>query len=364
MAAPPNPSLADAPPAARFARSLATPTGVLIVLPLLVVSVGVVVLLLGRRATHDASDSMARRQLAAQAIDVQHDVSFALDQADPICASLRAAALSGLPFDDIAIRMHDMIVGRPGIANVSMSFPDGLMRGTYLDVKTGELNLQESRVTDHGTVRNNYRFAGGKPVFDSTETTTYDPRTRPHYKMATDAHTRVWMPPRTFFSSHKTGLTVTEPVYDQAGQLLAVTTVDFDVTELSSFIVHAPLADARTVMFSADGAILAFPSVPLPAIASKENRLLRHGDFGDPALEALFASVDFAKKPGELRCGALLRAADRRRRVPRVGRAGRRQARGDRGAARLVSGDARAVAHVVGPTAPLRRRASSSNSVN
>jgi serine/threonine protein kinase len=279
----------DAPPGARVARALASPTGVLILLPALVIAAGVVVMLLGARATRDASASMARRQMAAQAADVQHDVAFALDQADAMLGTLRSLADPALPMPDAAVRMRDLVIGRPGIANVSIAFPSGVMRGTYIDTKTGELQVQESIVGASGTARTNYGFTGGVHVV-STETTTYDPRTRPHYTLAQQARQRVWMPPRTFFTSHKTGLTVTEPIFD-GDALRAVTTVDFDVSELSSFIVRSPLPGSRTVMFAKDGTILAFPSVPLPATASRENRLLRHEDFGDPALEALFAAL-------------------------------------------------------------------------
>jgi hypothetical protein len=48
---------------------------------------------------------------------------------------------------------------------------------------------------------------------------------------------------------------------------------------------------ARTLVFAGDGTILAYPAAQLPAIATKENRLLRREDFGDPALEALFAAM-------------------------------------------------------------------------
>ena len=70
MTAPSQPSLAGAPPQERVGRALASPAGVLILVPLLAIATGVTVLLLGRSATRDASDTMARRQLAAQAVDV------------------------------------------------------------------------------------------------------------------------------------------------------------------------------------------------------------------------------------------------------------------------------------------------------
>ena len=285
MTAPSQPSLAGAPPPERLGRALASPAGVLILVPMLVIAAGVTVLLLGRSATRDASNTMARRQLAAQAVDVQHDVAFALDQADPMLASLRALADPALPIDRVAVQLHDLCVGRPGVANVSIAFPTGVMRGTFLDPASGELRVQE---TVPGT-RTNYSFTGGAHVAGS-ETTTYDPRTRPHWQLATQQKQRVWMPPRTFFTSHKTGLTVAEPIYT-AGELVAVSTVDFDVTEMSAFVVRPPFEGARTLVFASDGTILAYPAAQVPEAAIKDNRLLRHEDFADPALEALFAAI-------------------------------------------------------------------------
>ncbi len=279
-------------------RALASPLGVLILVPLLVVASGVTILLLGRSATREASDSMARRQLAAQATDVEHDVAFALDQAEPMFASLRALADPTLPIDRVASQLQNLVVGRPGVANVSIGFPNGTLRGTFLDVATGELRVQESLVAT-GTLRTNYSFAAGFHIVGS-ETTDYDPRKRPHWDLATRAKQRVWMPPRVFFTSHKTGLTVAEPIYASDGALVAVTTVDFDVTELSAFVVRAPFEGARTIVFAADGTILAYPAAQVPEAATKANRLLRHEDFADPALEALFAT--FKDQPiGELR---------------------------------------------------------------
>jgi len=284
-------------------RLLASPTGVLIILPLLVIASGVVVMLLGRHATLDASDTMARRQLAAQAVSIQQDVAFALDQADPLLASLRQLADPQLPMPELAQRTRDLVIGRPGIANVSISFPNGNLRGSFIEPKTGQLGVQESRFGEApggGTLRTNYGFARGAPEVLGTETTSYDARTRQHFQLATEKRARVWLPPRVFFTSHNTGLTVAEPLYGADGSLVAVLTVDFDVTALSAFISRAPFEGARTLMFASDGTILAFPSVPLPAAAIKENRLLRAADFADPALDALFASLG-TSSPKELR---------------------------------------------------------------
>src|SRR5262249_39977432 len=65
----------------RIARPPASPLGVLITIPALVIAVGLGILLLGRDATRSASSEIARRLLATHATSVQSDVAFALDQA-------------------------------------------------------------------------------------------------------------------------------------------------------------------------------------------------------------------------------------------------------------------------------------------
>ena len=45
--------------------------------------------------------------MAAQAADVQHDVAFALDQADAMLATLHSLADPALPMTEAAVRMRD-----------------------------------------------------------------------------------------------------------------------------------------------------------------------------------------------------------------------------------------------------------------
>ncbi|CAN5921675.1 hypothetical protein BH11MYX3_BH11MYX3_24890 [soil metagenome] len=271
----------------------------LILLPLLVVGAGVVVMMLGRRATRDASASMARRQLSSQAADVQHEVAFALDQADPMLSRLRALADPTLPIAEVASRMHDLMIGRPGVANVSIGFPSGLMRGTFVVAGTTEIQINESVIDRDHTTRTNYQVVPGGVRVTSTKVTDYDVRKRPHYALAVQTRARAWTAPRVYFSSKTTGITCVEPIYAADGSLQAVATVDFDVGALSQFIVRAPLEGSRSVVFAGDGTILAFPSAPVPEAATKEGRLLRSSDYRDVALDALFAQAGATSVRGQ-----------------------------------------------------------------
>jgi len=272
----------------RIAKALASPTGVLVIVPALVVAAGVGVLLLGMAATRDASDSLAKSQLATHAADIGHDIAAALDQADPMLQRMRALADPTLSIAEVAPRMHDLHVGRAGVTNISIGFPSGDLRGTYMEGT--EVRVQESVVGASKTARTNYAIAGREIRTLETKQNDYDVRKRPHYQFAAEQRTRAWMPPRLFYTSKTTGVTCVEPVIVD-GAIVAVLTVDFDVGGLSELLVRAPMKDARTVLFSRDGTILAFPGVKPPEIAVRENRLLSYTDYDDPALNALFATL-------------------------------------------------------------------------
>ncbi|HEY0254492.1 MAG TPA: cache domain-containing protein, partial [Kofleriaceae bacterium] len=267
----------------RFGRFFASPASVLVILPLLVISVGVVVLMLGRKATHDSAETLVRRLLVAQAIQVQRDVESTLDQSEPVLAGLRLLAEPALATPDAMQRLHDLVVGRAGIYNTSIAFPVGVIWSTYKQPGSETIFTAESRDGE----RINYAFESGMHEL-SRERTTYDARTRPHYKAALEAKQRTWLKPRVFSTSHKTGLTVTEPVYTATGELVAVLTIDFDVESLSGSIAAPPIKDARTVVFTREGTMLAYPSMPVP---TTKGDVLRYTDYHDPRLDALFTAL-------------------------------------------------------------------------
>ncbi len=276
-------------PALKLGRALASPLGVIITIPLLVVAVGVGILLVGRDATRSASQAMARRQLTEQATSVRIDVAFALDQASPMLERLRVLADPARPVEDVLVRLHDLMVGRPGVAYASLSFPDGTFRGAYLNEKR-LVEVQESKVGARGTDVVRYAVTGGSITKLRDEATDYDPRRRGFYQLAERVGTRAWTEPYTFFRSHETGITCTEPVYDAQKQLVAVLTVDFDVGALSTFVARSTLDEAHTLVSTRDGIILAYPAADKLALPATD-QLLRFADLHDPSLDALFARL-------------------------------------------------------------------------
>jgi len=273
--------------AERLGRALASPIGVVITLPVLVVAVGLGIMWVGRDATRGASHDMARHQLADQAVSVQEDVAFALDQADPLLGRLHVLADESRPLSDVLVRMHDLMIGRAGIAFLSISFADGTFRGAQL-MPDQHIELQESHpapgevtrfVVDGGALRE----LGRKP-------SAYDPRNRDFYQLAQHVGARTWTAPYTFFNDFTTGITCAEPVYDASKNLVAVLTVDFNVGALSTLVARPALDQARSIVYTRDGTILAYPAgVALGGVATSD-KLLRHEDLHDPAIDALFVA--------------------------------------------------------------------------
>jgi len=276
-------------PAIRIARALASPRGVLITIPLLVIAVGIGILLLGRDATRTVTADLVRRQLSEQVKSVQADVAFALDQAAPLMSRTRVLAERLPPepeLDDVLVHLHDLIVGRPGVSYLSLSFPDGrYYHANYTADKV--IEVQESRIVAGGQTRVRWFAVVGDKLVPKRETTnTYDPRKRPFYQLAERTHARAWAKPYTFAMTFDTGITCAEPVYDAAGALRAVLTVDFDVGALSGFVVRPTLDDARTIVYTGDGTILAYPSGT--KVPEHGDELLAYKALHDPALDALF----------------------------------------------------------------------------
>ncbi|MDQ3367518.1 MAG: serine/threonine protein kinase [Myxococcota bacterium] len=272
-----------------MARVLATPVGVLVTVPLLVIAVGLVILLVGRDAMHTASETMARRQLTEQARSVQTDVAFVLDQAGPLMDRVRTLADPARAADDVLVRLHDLVVARPGVSYVSISFAAD---GTYYDAnvtRDHQVEVQTSRIAATGTHVRWFAVRGTTLVPLREQTTDYDPRKRPFYALAVTARMRAWTAPYTFYLSHETGITCTEPVYADDGSLRAVLTVDFAISALSSYVARPALEEARSIVYTGDGVILAYPAANELALPTTD-QLLRHTDLQDPALDALFAA--------------------------------------------------------------------------
>ena len=148
------------------------------------------------------------------------------------------------------------MVGRPGVAFVSISFPDGTFRGAHLDAER-TIEVQESHA-DAGTATwFDGRRRPARPEAQREDQlrsaaragSTSSPRRR----------ARARGPSRTR-SSRATRPASRAPsrCSMRSARSRAVLTVDFDVGALSDFVARPALDQARSVVYTRDGAILAY----------------------------------------------------------------------------------------------------------
>lgn len=282
--------------AERIAAGLASPLGVMLIVPGLVFAVGLFLTLIGQSALRESTSTLGRDRLAEQTRFAAQSIASSLSHADPLLDRMRELARTWTPLDPpgpLAHELRGLVQGRPGVAYASVSFPDGTFRGIYLD--RGVLRFVASEATSGATIRR-YDLVGtdGLAPFEENPS-NYDPRKRDFYRLAVKARQRVWTKPYTFFSSHETGVTRADPVFEPGsdGALRVVLTADFDVYALSRSLFAAPLERAKTLLYASDGSLLAFPegTVVLERLPLPPDRAITIADLHDPALDAFFATT-------------------------------------------------------------------------
>jgi serine/threonine protein kinase len=265
----------------------------------MVVLIGLVLTLTGARALRGSNLEVAHERLSEQTRLVAGVVRGALAQAEPVLdrlENLSRAHGPDRPLPTFAHALVDLMHGRPGIAYLSASFPDGTFQGAYLDAD-GAIRFQDSRVEADGTrVRRYDPSARGELSLRREERSQYDPRKRDFFTRAVSNGRRIWTAPYLFYGSRATGITRTQPVYtgaDAGRQLHAVITVDFDVNAMSSYLRKQQLPGTRALLYASDGTILAYPSgVRSNAdLAKNTGRALHYADLADPVLTSFFRGV-------------------------------------------------------------------------
>lgn len=277
----------------RIGAAIASPSGILTLLPLLVASIGLLLTVVGQHALRDSNSSMASDRIDEETSLLARSIEGALEQSNPVMDRLAALARehdSIEPYDEVAHSLRDLMQGRPGVSYISISFPDGTFQGAYRD-ENSAIRFQDARVTPKGTLVKRYTLIGHQRIeLYFQETTNYDPRTRPFYSLAVENNQRIWTKPYPFFRTHYTGITRTEALRDVDGTLHAVITVDFDVTALSAVLRRTSMGGATTLLYADDGTVLAYPrgEGAINDLPLRHDRALLYSDLADPLLDSFF----------------------------------------------------------------------------
>jgi len=279
----------------RLSGLMASPRGVMISVPLLVLLLGVTLTVIGQLALSATSKTMAKERFVEQTATSTLRVESALAQADPLLVELESVArqMRNAPTEAavIAAQMRDLLIARRAISQVYIAFEDGSFWGVG-PATGGELEFQHT--SNQESI--GYAIDAGKLIKTSARSSSFDPRTRGWYMKAKGDKGVVWSNPYVFYFNHHLGVTRALPMYtdEEHQELLGVVGVDFDVQALTAFLASGESGKerARSVVFSSDGVVLAYPfGTDKLATLPKTNQIITHKSLGDPGLSALINSV-------------------------------------------------------------------------
>lgn len=302
----------------RLNRILGSPRAIMVLVPLIVLALGATLTLIGQLALGATSRTMARNRFVSHTTSLTRGLEETLGQAEPLLDELARIAVAAEPLKQpkaaldkehtkkarkilseyeheeltpVALEMRDLLVGRPGITQAYIAFPNG----TFLSADPAGPRAVGIQVTQDGRSAS-YQVQGQKVSRISSKKSQYDPRTRDWYKLSEKKKERVWSSPYTFFFNQHTGVTRSYPIYkdEEKTNLLAVVGVDFDVDALTAFMAGSETAGDRvhSVVFTLGGVILAYPrGAKQLASLQEKKRVPTHEAVGDAELSALIHEV-------------------------------------------------------------------------
>ncbi len=208
------------------------------------------------------------RQLAGRLFDqiagtVKGQTEAFLQRAAPAAESLAGLAEREPAAErEVLERCVTVLRANPTFKWVSYSHMDGQFLGAYRDgnaIRTNHSRIEgDKTITDEQELQPNGAW---KPL-KHDESGSYDPRTRPFYKLAESAQSGVWTPPYVF-AENVPGITYALPVR-RSGDVVGVYTIDFDLAGLSALARSLQFSPHGTVTITAaDGTLVAHPTAPV-----------------------------------------------------------------------------------------------------
>jgi sigma-B regulation protein RsbU (phosphoserine phosphatase) len=288
----------------RQMRGMSYEASLILSLSVLVVSTGIVVSLIAFRGARTGTAQLANdlfREVSDHAVTKTRGF---LQRAVPIAQAMGELANLGLATDDrdkLARQLAVVLKANPGVTWISYGNEAGEFVGAYR-TRTGEMRVNQSRVERDGKtslIEHDVLDDGSWKFFRRESDTGFDPRVRPYYLRAKEAKRIVWPPPYVFYDQGVAGVTCANPLYDSAGKLQGVLTVDFDLDTLSRFVEEQESLSAGSKLFimTSDGTVLADPAHhPAPQSLAEQQkpqplrrgkgRLLKLAELNDPLLVA------------------------------------------------------------------------------
>lgn len=140
--------------------------------------------------------------------------------------------------------------------------------GSYVQVRRTPklanryINRSKTVVTDGPSEKWFYRDAEYNLIDVLEREPKFDPRTRPWFKGTTTEKKLHWTEVYIFTTAQTPGVTVTYPVVDETGKLIAVAAVNIALSKLSQFIAEQKVSPNGLVyIMDSEGVLVAYPDI-------------------------------------------------------------------------------------------------------
>lgn len=150
-------------------------------------------------------------------------------------------------------------------------------------VGLGRQQTQGWRIGKAGKATNgnyySYSVDNGSPAQLQERKNSFDPRRRPWYVAAEQAGRPVWSPIYPDFAQRSAKIALSQPIYNQAGQLQGVLGVDCLLSSLSQYLDRSKLNAAGEVfIIERSGALIASSSGKIPFDRQQSRLIATHSD--------------------------------------------------------------------------------------
>ena len=271
-----------------FRERLASPAGMLVTMPLLILLTAGGVLAvtdaLARRSAHEQSDVV----FAAAAAGAGQRVREVFAHAWPVLDGLHVWRSGPGDVGAAANAMRALIAGRPGIVRAYVAWPEGRLTGIER-VQDGWALIDVAPAADGAEItRRLLGRDGGLASAVSSPLPGFELASRPWWKAAEGSRGRAWTDPYLFADTRLPGLSCSEAVRDADGRISAVVAVDFDLATLGAAF-PAGAGRIRHVIFDSQRTLIALPAGW--AADLREHQLVQAVDLRHPEARGFFAAL-------------------------------------------------------------------------
>jgi sigma-B regulation protein RsbU (phosphoserine phosphatase) len=280
-------------------RGLSYRTSLTLALSLLVALTGIVVSAIALRGARTGTTELAHALFQEVSDHAVTRTRGFLLRAPPVAHALRNLADLGrfdmADPDALARQLAAVLKAIDGVSWISYSDEAGSFVGAYRPtpdvIRVNRSHIVDGRVP---VVEHEVLPDGSWKLYRQEDDTAYDPRKRPFYEKARAARQLVWTAPYIFYDQGVPGVTCANPVFDAAGNLRGVFTVDFDLNAMSQFLRQLSVSPhSRLFIMSSEGDVLADPTQHLQARdnARGSGKLTKVAELNDPIVRAFDAQL-------------------------------------------------------------------------